>query len=106
MRYFDGAISLTFSLCVGLKLENPCKDYNRAIYKKKNKLQVTQAAVYIRKIICTSAAYRRRELERSLAHGLFLVSHSNQGMLQALASILIPRAHDPSGRWQGSKLLM
>ena len=35
MRYFDGAISLTFSFCVGLKLKKPCKEYNRAIYKKK-----------------------------------------------------------------------
>ena len=29
-----------------------------------------------------------------------IVGHSNQGILQALTSIFVPRAHDPSGRWQ------
>ena len=32
-----------------------------------------------------------------------IVSHSNQGILQALAKILVPRAHDPFGWWLGSK---
>ena len=35
VRYFDGAISLSLSLCVGLKLKKPCKEYNRTIYKEK-----------------------------------------------------------------------
>ena len=43
---------------------------------RKNKLLVTQAAVYIRKIICTSAAYTRCELQSSLVHGLFVINAS------------------------------
>ena len=34
MRYFDRAISLSFSLGVGLKLKKPCKEYNRAFIRK------------------------------------------------------------------------
>ena len=66
------AISLSFSLCVGLKLKNLCKEYNQGHLWEKNKLLVKQAAVSIRKIICTSAVYTRRELQRSLVYGLFL----------------------------------
>ena len=43
---------------------------------RKNKLLVTQAAVYIRKIICTSAAYTRCELQSALVHGLFVINAS------------------------------
>ena len=58
------------------EVEKTCKEYNRAIYKKKYNLLVTQAAVYIRKIISTSAAYARHELQCSLVHSVFVTTAS------------------------------
>ena len=57
MSYFPQFFSLRW-----IEVEKACKEYNRAIYKKKNKLLVTQDAVYTRKIICTSAALQKARI--------------------------------------------